>query len=70
LTGRAPFSSNSAKSTSGIYRKIKRGDYRWKSRERERISSEVRHMVDHMLEEEPADRPTPEMLLKQIHKNE
>jgi serine/threonine protein kinase len=65
LTGRAPFNSKS-RSTSGIYRKIRRMDYRWKSYERERISREMRHMVNSMLEQEPTDRPKPDELLKNI----
>jgi len=67
LTGRAPFFSKSGRSTSGIYRKIRRGDYRWRSRERESISRGMRHLVQDMLEEDPEDRPTPEELLQRIH---
>jgi len=65
LTGRAPFNSQS-RSTSGIYRKIRRMEYRWKSHERESISSEMRHLVESMIEKNPADRPKPNQLLKMM----
>jgi serine/threonine protein kinase len=63
LTGRAPFHSRS-RSTSGIYRKIRHMEYRWKSGETEVISEGIRNLVNSMLSEEPVDRPTPTELLK------
>lgn len=62
LTGRAPFNSRS-RSTSGIYRKIRRMAYRWKSAESAAISPEIRDLVDAMISEEPNDRPTPQEVL-------
>jgi serine/threonine protein kinase len=48
LTGRYPFNTENDNSEE-IYRKIRRGDYRWRSKEKDRVSRRLRHIVDDML---------------------
>lgn len=63
LTGRCPFPAESVEDT---YQRIEKNDYRWRSHEKEKVSSSLRHMVDNILQTEAEDRLTCEELLREI----
>lgn len=65
LTGRPPFQGSKV---SGTYRRIMGGEYRWRSVERDHISSGVRHFVDYMLVQNPHKRPTATNVLAMLAK--
>lgn len=63
LTGRAPFNGSNS---SGTYRRIREGAYRWTSTERENLPRPIRHFVDSMLKKDVNDRPTASECLQTI----
>ncbi len=65
LTGRPPFDAHD---TSGIYRRIKEGAYRWKSAEKENIPSSLRELVDQMMAPDPKKRPTATEVLARVRR--
>lgn len=65
LTGRPPFR---AKEVSGIYRRVKEGNYRWHTVEKSNIDPDIRHLVDSMLSQDPKKRPSPSLVIETVQK--